>query len=252
MGSRTSRNWPVSARPQTAARRGSLFRLPRGAHLTTMVRRPLGWMIAIPLAVAIAIAHSAMTRDDQPQRTTNAGAAQPAGSDPAQGTPWQRMTSKMRNAHLPASGQDALTSRFAPLRSRPERMSRAAQRSALNALGAPLGALELDRAQLVETKLGSIWLTAGNGLVCAFQARTFALSCDVFATVVKRGLFLGTVERPAAHASNRQRFLMIGLVPDGARRVRVQVGSRSPRWVAVHQNTVSAEAREPIIVQALR
>src|SRR6201999_196976 len=115
----------------------------------------------------------------------------------------------------PAPGEDALLSHFAPFRSPPERMSNAARRRALSAVGAPPGALELDHAQLIKTKHGNLWLTAGHGLVCAFQTHTFALSCDVVASVLKRGLFLGTVARPEAYASGRQRFLMIGVVPDG-------------------------------------
>lgn len=142
-------------------------------------------------------------------------------------------------------------SSFAPLRSHPEHMSRVARRRVLSAVGAPPGALALDHAQLIKSKHGNLWLTAGDGLVCAFQTRTFALSCDVVGTVLKRGLFLGTVERPGALASQRRRFLMTGVVPDGVRRVRLRVGTRSPQWVSVQNNTVSAAEREPIIVRAL-
>jgi hypothetical protein len=208
-------------------------------------------VLAIAVAVALVLAVAAMTRDEQPQATTPAGAGLLAGSGSAQDTPWQRMTSKMRNAHIPPLGQKALASRFAPLRTRPEPMSSAAQRRALGAVGAPPGALALDDAQLIETEQGNLWLTAGDGLVCAFETRTYALSCDLVATVLKRGLFLGTVERPAAYASNRQRFLMIGVVPDGVRSVRLRVGAGSSQRVAVRNNAVSADAREPIIIQAL-
>jgi hypothetical protein len=161
------------------------------------------------------------------------------------------MTRKIHDANLPTSGQEALMSSFAPLRSRAEHMSLVAQRRALGAVGAPPGALGFDHAQLITTKHGNFWLTAGHGLVCAFQTRTFALSCDAVVTVLKRGLFLGTVERPDAYASQRQHFLMIGIVPDGVRRVRLRVGARFPQWVSVQNNTVSADAHEPIIVRAL-
>lgn len=211
----------------------------------------VAWAAAISSVAVIVLAVVTIIHHEHPQMPAGTGGYLVARSPSAEGTPWQRMIRDMRDAHLPTSSEKALVSRFAPFRSRPERMSNAARRRALSAVGAPPSALAFDHAQLIKTKYGNLWLTAGHGLVCAFQTQTFALSCDAIASVLRRGLFLGVVERPAAYVSHRQRFLMIGVAPDGVRRIRFRAGAKPPQWVAVRNNTVAVEENEPIIIQAL-
>ncbi len=107
--------------------------------------------------------------------------------------------------------------------------------------------LWFDQARYVPTDTG-MWVVNGSGVTCIVRARGGAVSCEDRSAVFRSGVTLGTVDLGPPPKRKARQFLVLGLVPDWVRAVRVQVGKRT-RVVSVAKNSYSLRAPLPILVK---
>jgi hypothetical protein len=200
------------------------------------------------LAVAISSIASRSSDGDTPQAAV-VGAVDGSANG---GALWARMTARLRAASgSRKAGEADLARRYALLRGRPERMPSTFRRRMLSALGAPPNALAIDRSQLVRTRDATLWVASGHGIACVFQAPQGALSCTAITEAAKKGIFLGVGGRPTGPKLRVQHFTVMGIVPDGVKAVRLQIGRRTRRRVTVRDNAFAIKARDLIKVRRL-
>lgn len=107
--------------------------------------------------------------------------------------------------------------------------------------------LWFDQARYVPVDSG-MWVVNGRGVTCIVRTRGGAVSCENRAALLRSGVSLGVVDLGPPPERKAREFLVLGLVPDWVRAVRVQVGKRT-RLVAVEKNSYSLRAPTPILVK---
>jgi hypothetical protein len=108
------------------------------------------------------------------------------------------------------------------------------------------GSIRSLRAHSASTVNGPISLIVGrSGEVCLFAEHPFANSCTSASNALQHGMTVGVVEHPAE--PSKRVFVLYGVVPDGEPSVTIQIGSRPPGTVRVHQGAFSIRAREPVV-----
>lgn len=139
-----------------------------------------------------------------------------------------------------------------PAESMPQRLRRTA-RETLGGGQQHLG-LRFDNAQYVDTTLGvGIWVVRGNAITCIFHERKAVSACNTSVDVGWRGLVLviGLKGQNAPLPALPAHFLALGIAPDWARAVRLQIVGGASKTVPVIDNAYALRARAPINVERL-
>jgi hypothetical protein len=145
---------------------------------------------------------------------------------------------------------------FAAMRQEPKPMPLRLRQAAGSTLGRGYRRLGLrfDRAQYLKTAIGvGIWAVGGKGITCIFHALGTTSACDTSADVGRNGLSL-VIGRKGKRASPRavpSRFLALGIAPDWARTVRVQIVDGAFETIRVVDNAYALQAAAPINVKRL-
>jgi hypothetical protein len=165
---------------------------------------------------------------------------------PAAQKPWDRLR---EDAHDTEAGR--LAGSFALLRGRPEGMPAPLLRKVAKTLGAQPEELQPQAAQHARTHDGAVWVLANRRAVCLARAADGSVACEQADLVRRRGMALGTGGRPDPATGKPPFFLVYGLVPDGARAVRLRIGGKRSATVRVRRNVYSLRAREIAVVERL-
>jgi len=114
--------------------------------------------------------------------------------------------------------------------------------------------LRFEGAQYLDTPLGiGMWVVKGRGVTCIFHERKALAACNVSVDVGRRGLTLVAGARDADAGTNTlpTRFLALGIAPDWARAVRLQIVGGGSKTIPVIDNAYALRARAPINVEGL-
>lgn len=129
----------------------------------------------------------------------------------------------------------------------PEQMRRAIAVSVggVSALG-----LRFDHAHFLPTATGGgVWVTEGDGVTCMSSAASGATSCDTSLHAWRKGLPLEVCRPTASPRDLPTDCLALGIVPNGARAVRVRIGHATRvRVVQALEGTYALRAPVPIDV----
>ena len=128
------------------------------------------------------------------------------------------------------------------------RMPPGLQSALITALGNRSAGLRFGEAVPVPTRNGRLWLVAGGGITCIVQEQGEALSCLASGAFVKKGLAVGMFKPPSQPDGRPTEFLVLGVAPDRAEKVRLKVAG-TMRGISTHQNAYSYEADRPITVE---
>jgi hypothetical protein len=137
-------------------------------------------------------------------------------------------------------------SRFAKLWRKPA-MPLQMRRAVSETLG-PAQSLDLrfDQARYATAPVGGgLWVVPGRGVMCLFRAKTATSTCNTAAIAERRGILL-EVFRPGSSPGRRPtHFLALGIAPNWARRVEVNV-DRELKTIPIVNNTYGLRANVPI------
>jgi|GEM_PF-3366482 len=97
------------------------------------------------------------------------------------------------------------------------------------------------------TGKGAVWVFRTDHALCLAQDGRGAVGCSTFSRARSHGISLGIFSPPTSTVPRPHNFLLIGLVPDGIKRVEVTVGNRR-RTVEVHNNLFAASGDQPVNV----
>jgi hypothetical protein len=116
-------------------------------------------------------------------------------------------------------------------------------------IGAFRSSSPLSRVHLVPTEHGRLWLFTTSNLVCLAHQRGAA--CAPILKAKKVGVFLSVFRPPTELEPRLHDFLVLGLVPDGVRKV---IASADGHRLAanVEENTFSLAGDQPIQLQRLQ
>lgn len=178
------------------------------------------------------------------------GEASDRDNSPSRSNPAQRAEAELVKRGLRGLDENPhLGSRpLAIMRGKPEAIPGSVRRAIAETIGpAPRLDLRYDESQYALTPSGAgVWLIAGKGVICMFEALTANSSCLTTTLAAKRGILLG-LSRPAPGPSSQKQFKLEGIAPDGATAVVVRVGHRT-RVLATRNHLYSLQTTRPPVV----
>jgi hypothetical protein len=95
-----------------------------------------------------------------------------------------------------------------------------------------------------------MWLVRGDHISCLVQELEGALQCNTTAEVARHGIVLGVFTQRDRSSHPQSRFVVLGLAPDWAKRVRLLVARRI-RIVRIRNNAYAFHAELPIKLMRL-
>lgn len=209
-----------------------------------MDRRRIAWIFASLFALLVGgwLLANALDGDGERAKPKAHGSQDPGSNS------WQARLVR-RAALISPDGPDPHPWPFAAMKDKPEVMPRQLIQEAKATLGKGhqvLG-LRFDRAQYVDTTTGiGIWVVRGKRLTCIFHAETAAAACTTDAEAGYRGLVLVVGDGPKpAPGTLPVRFLALGIAPNSARAVKLQLPSGASK-IPVIDNAFAHRARTPM------
>lgn len=110
--------------------------------------------------------------------------------------------------------------------------------------------LRFDIAKLVGGPGRGAWVVNGKGRTCIVPASRGGIACTPAKAFLQRGMIFGAADGSRSPADRPQRFLVWGVAPDSAAKVRLSIGRRI-RQVVVRDNFYSLTAGSPILFRGL-
>lgn len=113
--------------------------------------------------------------------------------------------------------------------------------------------LRLAAAQHLRTAIGiSEWVVPGRDVTCLFRGGMAAVACNKNTLVRRKGLMVVVGEgKSQVDPGLPDRFLALGLVPDGTSSVRLHEVNGSSKVVPVVGNTFAYQAKTPFELEKL-
>ena len=122
------------------------------------------------------------------------------------------------------------------------------QAALTSALGDRGAGLRFSAAVPVPTPNGRLWMASGGGITCIVQEKGRALSCVASDAFLEKGLAIGAFEPPPQPDGRPTDFLVLGVAPKWAEKVRLKVKG-TIRKIPTRRNAYSYEADHPITVE---
>lgn len=94
---------------------------------------------------------------------------------------------------------------------------------------------------------GAAWAFVDRGAVCLAQDGIGAVACSKARHARSAGVSLGVFSPPSG-GERPHDFLLIGLAPDGVRRVAITIGKRH-QTIDVQNNLFSASGEDPVLIK---
>jgi len=104
--------------------------------------------------------------------------------------------------------------------------------------------------QRARTPDGVAWVFLEGSEVCLVQGQSGSVACSPQPRAEAEGVSLGAFTPPSKRIPRPHDFLLMGLAPDGIRKVVVTIGKRRQK-IAVRDNLFSASGSQPILIKQL-
>lgn len=98
-------------------------------------------------------------------------------------------------------------------------------------------------AQRVRTQVGAdAWIVPGEGYICVMRAPGGVAGCNTTAETINQGMSLVALDSAPHDRNDRKRYLLLGIAPDGVRKVTVRTEGGIEVTVPVIDNTYAYRA----------
>lgn len=161
-------------------------------------------------------------------------------------SPWTDLLSTV--SQEPRLSITEMSSAFGVLRSRAEQAPPNTDAHIAKTLGARPGSFLIKEAHYVKTSVGGVWVVVGSrSIMCLIQAGHGALMCAPASLAARIGLRIGVFEAPRGRNEQPDSYLLLGIVPDRVKRVRLQIDDVS-EVATVRDNAYAFRASAPILI----